>query len=131
MKSTTTKATENKKASITHICSKCGHSYTEEIAPIKVEASLTGSGVTITDGVYYTRSFEVTASGGYGNYKYKFEAGSNLLRDYSSSNYITVRGNTLIDYATIKITVMDEIGQKTVYKITGGGNYVDSYVEYE
>ena len=126
-----TKATSTTKVKVLFLCNICQHSHLEEFDPITVSAKLTGSGFIISTGTYYTRSFDVTAIGGYGNYKYKFEAGSNLLRDYSSSNEITVQGNAFIDLATITITVMDEAGQKTVYMIKGDGSYVDSYVIYE
>ena len=53
------------------------------------------------------------------------------MQDYSTDNSITVYGGSFIDYAIIKITVMDEIGQKTVYEIQGDGSYVDSYVVYD
>ena len=126
-----TKATETTNLRILFVCERCQSSHSQEYGSIVVSSQLTGSGIIISGGTYYTRSFEVTASGGYGNYMYKFESGSNLLRDYSSNNEITVQGNALIDIATITITVMDEAGQKTVYKIKGDGRYVESYVVYD
>ena len=126
-----TKATAESNASILFTCNTCEHSYTEIVSPINVIVELTGTGITVSGSVYYSRSFEVTASGGFGRYQYRFESGSNLLQDYTTDNTITVYGNSLIDYATIKITVMDEIGQKTVYEIKGNGSYVNSYVLYE
>ena len=124
-------ATATSFAKFVYDCDNCDYSNEEEITPINVSASLTGSGLSIGNVTRYTRSFEVNASGGYGQYKYKFEAGTNLLQDYSASNEITVSGNAFIDLAVIKITVMDEAGQKTVYEIQGDGTYVDSYVIYD
>ena len=93
---------------------------------------MTGTGLTVgSGGTYYSRSFKVEASGGYGKYQYKFESGGTLLQDYSNDSEITIYGYALIDYATITITVMDEIGQKTVYKIKGNGTYVESYIVYD
>ena len=126
-----TDATSESNAVVKYSCSICEYSYTEEATPITVSASLTGSGLIISTGTYYTRSFEVTASGGVGQLQYKFEAGTNLLRDFSTDNEITVQGNAFIDLATIKITVTDEIGQKTIYEIRGDGSYVDSYIVYD
>lgn len=125
-------ATPTSFAKLVYDCDNCDYSKEDEIAPINVSASLTGSGmVWIGSGMKYSRSFEVKASGGCGQYKYKFESGSNLLQDYSTSNEIEVYGNALIDLAVIKITVMDEAGQKTVYEIKGDGTYVDSYIIYD
>ncbi len=129
---TITKATEDRKASVKFDCKVCNESHTEDFDSITVYASLTGSGITMTGGgMYYTRSFEVTAFGGYGEYQYKFESGSTLLQDYSTSNEVEVYGNVFVDSATITITVKDELGQKTVYQIKGNGSYVDSYAIYE
>lgn len=129
---TVTKATTGSKASVKYDCSVCGESHIEEFGQISVSAALTGSGMTMTGGgMYYTRSFTVTASGGYGKYQYKFESGSNILQDFSTSNEIEIYGNIFVDSATVTITVMDEAGQKTVYEIKGNGSFVDSYVIYE
>ena len=129
---TITKATAEHKASVKFDCKVCNESHTEDFDSITVYVSLIGSGMTMTGGgMYYTRSFEVTAFGGYGEYQYKFESGSNLLQDYSTSNEVEVYGNIFVDSATITITVKDELGQKTVYQIKGNGSYVDSYVIYE
>ena len=125
-------ATPTSFAKLVYDCDNCDYSREEEITPINVSASLTGSGTVVSNGgVWYTRSFEVSASGGYGQYKYKFESGSNLLQDYSTSNEVEAYGNMFVDLAVIKITVMDEAGQKTVYEIKGDGTYVDSYIIYD
>ena len=129
---TITKATAESKAKVKLDCNVCQESHTEDVEQISVSAQLTGSGMTMTGGgMYYTRSFAVTATGGYGEYMYKFESGSNLLQDFSTSNEIEIYGNVFVDAAIIKITVMDEAGQKTVYEIKGNGSFVDSYVIYE
>ena len=127
-----TKATENSKASVKLTCKTCGDVRTETVEPLSVYAELTGSGITMTGGgMYYTRSFTVTVSGGYGEYQYKFESGSNLLQDFSALNECEVYGNVFVDAAEITITVKDEAGQQTVYVIKGNGTYVDSYVVYD
>ena len=129
---TITKATAENNASVKFDCKTCGTSETKEYTPIAVYASLTGSGMTwIGSGMYYTRSFEVTASGGYGEYQYRFASGSNILQDFSSSNECEIYGNVFIDLSTITITVKDEVGQQTVYEIKGNGSYINSYVIYE
>ena len=118
-------------ALLTLDCTVCGHSETNEIAPISVYAELTNSGVEINySGRWYYRSFEVTASGGYGEYLYQFETGNTVFQSFSSSNSSTVYGNmfSVGDGMSVKITVMDEIGQQTVYIIQGNGAYIDSYV---
>ena len=81
-------------------------------------------------GMYYTRSFEVTATGGYGEYQYKFDGGS-WIEDFSSDNTIEIQGNAFIDLAEITVTVKDEAGQQTVYTFKGNGSYVNSYIIYE
>ena len=127
-----TKATENSKASVELTCQYCKDIRTETIEPLAISAYLTGTGTTMTGGgIYYTRSFAVIVSGGYGEYQYKFESGSNLLQDYSTSNEIEVYGNVFIDSAIITITVIDEAGQKAVYEIYGNGSYFNSYIVYE
>ena len=128
---TITPATIESKASILFNCKNCEYFYSQEIPPITISASLTGSGLIVSSGTYYTRSFTVTASGGYGKYKYKFSSGTNVLLDYSESNTITVQGNALIDLARITISVIDEAGQESIYIIRGDGTYIDSYVNYK
>ena len=129
---TITNATTENKASVKFDCKICHYSESKEVDRITVSVQLTGSGITMTGGgMYYTRTFEVTASGGYGEYQYKFESGSNLLQDFTTSNEIEIQGNVFVDNAEIKVTVMDGTEQKTVYIVKGNGSFVDSYVIYE
>ena len=129
---TITNATAENKASVKFDCKICHYSESKEFDRITVYVELTGSGITMTGGgMYYTRTFEVTASGGYGEYQYKFESGSNLLQDFTTSNEIEIYGTVFVDYAEIKVTVMDGTEQKTVYIVKGNGSFVDSYVIYE
>ena len=126
-----TKATAESKASVKFDCNVCKESYTEEIEQIRVSAQLTDSGMTMTGGgMYYTRSFEVTATGGYGEYQYKFDGGS-WIEDFSPDNTIEIQGNSFVDLAEITVTVKDEAGQQTVYIFKGNGSYGDSYIIYE
>ena len=131
---TLSKATPNNKASIRFDCKTCGHSETIEYDPIDVYAYLTESGVTIdSSGTWYYRSFEVSASGGYGEYEYKFETYAGVFQNFSTSNSTTAYGNmfSVGDGMEVIITVKDQAGQQTVYIIRGNGSFVDSYVIYE
>lgn len=127
------KATAENKAIVKSDCNQCDYSSTQEVDPITVSAWFTGSGVMMTSQVYYYRSFEATASGGYGDYLYKFESGSTLVQDFSKKNSVTIYGNmySVGSGMEVKITVSDAAGQKTVYIIRGDGTCINTYPIYE
>lgn len=130
--SVVSKATAESKAVIKYSCISCANTYTEEVEPINVVVTAGGVGMTITDNVYYTKSFTVTASGGYGKYKYKYQCG-NFIQDFTERSSITLQGNvfSIGDFMQVTVTVMDEIGQKTVYIVKGDNTLVDTYVIYD
>jgi hypothetical protein len=112
-KETVNKPTDTSGAFIQYDCQVCGHSYTKDIAPISVSATMTGMSSAVGPwGSSYSYSYSVHASGGYGQLQYKFTDGSYVVRDWSTSSYITVSGS-----GTLTVTVKDEIGQTAVYKI--------------
>ena len=125
------KATAESKAKITYSCSNCSHCVSEEVEPISISVKVS-SGFTIINNFNGPfASFEVTANGGYGEYLYKYEW-QDKMQDFSKKDSIELLGNAFSDpsSATVIITVMDEIGQKSVY-VTRGNTCLDKYVVYE
>lgn len=133
-----TPATLESNASVIYKCQICHYSYTEGISPITLTVSLTGSGTTYTsNGIFDIRTFTVTASGGYGSYKYKYEVYSSQnasspseIADYSNNAKYSYTASYGIRFSMLKVTVVDEAGQMAVYKIMGNGTFVDSYIKY-
>ena len=105
--------TDTTGASIKYDCKECGYSYTKEIPPISVSAYMTGMSSSVGPwGSYYSYTYRVNASGGYGTFEYKYTSGSSIVQDWTTSSSITVTGRGIL-----RVTVKDEIGQTAVYDI--------------
>ena len=131
------KATETVKALIEYECTVCNYAYSEEAEPLTVSVGFEGTGLIFGQQMYYTRSFYVYVSGGFGICEYEVadDSTDNVIIDYqqldSISAYFTVQGNMFIDNAFIRVTVRDEAGQKCVYVVRGNGDFVETYTVYE
>lgn len=114
---------------IIYTCTNCTESYEKTIEEIVVSVQLTGtSSATINGYGSYSKSYAVSATGGYGSLQYKFEVytsvtaskpSSNLTKDFSSDNTygISYRGyeNAISGYI-LQVTVKDEAGNQTIYR---------------
>ena len=124
----------DRQAQVVHNCTRCSHQYSEYVPRIQVKVTLTSSGISMTNVIRYTREFKVEATGGYGTYRYKYEVYSYngagtpaLTEDFSKESefgYSSTGSN--VDNTVLKVTVIDDVGNETVYRITGGGDFVDS-----
>lgn len=118
-------------SNITYSCQNCDSSYDQLIEEISVSVQFDGmSSATINGYGSYTNYYVVTATGGYGDYKYKYEVFSDsnstvpmshLTRDLSSeSEYaISYRGYMgAISGYVLQVTVIDEAGNTAVCRYT-------------
>lgn len=119
-------------------CGKCLYSYDKQVENITVTVVLSGIGTSFThSGVRYERSFSVTAKGGHGQYNYKYEVFQYkssgepvLVKDFCDSrSYGYYGNNSLVDNTVLKVTVIDEIGNKTICRVYGSGTFIDSWTE--
>ena len=114
---------------ITYTCANCPNSYEKQVEEIVVSVRHTGTSSATMNGYgSYSKIYSVSASGGYGEYQYKFEVytsataskpNANLTKDFSDDNSfgISYRGyeNAISGYI-LQVTVKDEAGNQTIYR---------------
>ncbi|MBE6687243.1 MAG: hypothetical protein E7591_08445 [Ruminococcaceae bacterium] len=133
---TGTNKTASNRIEVMYKCAKCYDEYTKLTDPITVDVDLTGTSISITtNGMRYSRTFSVSASGGYGRYKHKYEVYAyksattpSLTEGFSSTSSFGYSAASGIDNTVLKVTVTDEVGNTTVYRAYGSGTYIDSLI---
>lgn len=132
-----TNKNDSNRVEITYKCTTCSNEYTKTTDPIVVDVDLSGTGITIINGsMRYERTFSVSARGGQGRLKYKYEVYASksssspaLTEGFSTSTSFGYSAAYGIDSTVLKVTVTDEVGNITVYRVYGSGSYIDSWTE--
>ena len=116
-------------STITYTCTNCHDSYKKTVDEIVVSVRNTGTtSATINGYESHSKTYSVSASGGYGEFQYKFEVYTsataskpiaNLTKDFSNdaSYGISYKGSEdAISGYILQITVKDEANNQTIYR---------------
>ncbi|MBQ8408756.1 MAG: hypothetical protein IJY39_07810 [Clostridia bacterium] len=110
-------------------CTRCQSTFEETISELSVSVAQTSSSMATINGYgSYSRTYSASASGGYGEYQYKFEVFStpsssspisHLTQDFSSSSSCTLSTRNSYGFGLsgyiLKVTVKDSIGNQKEY----------------
>ncbi len=116
-------------SNVTYKCVDCSDTYEKTVDEIVVSVQHTGTtSITLNGYGAYSKTYTASASGGCGNYQYKFEIyvsstanypSSTLTKDFSDNNSYSIqyRGNeNAISGYILQVTVKDDVGNQTVYR---------------
>lgn len=107
---------------ITYTCGNCAEAKEETISKISISADVYP---TINIGGWYQSvGCDVTATGGYGTYQYKYEIFTSetattpgLTEEFSDSNYIGWSSRFYCNGHVVQITVRDEAGNEETIRV--------------
>ena len=118
-------------ATISYTCIKCSLPVNEELSDIDIKYSRVEWGTMWgTSGTYNYATFSINATGGYGDYQYRFEVYNSryamvadLTKDYSANNTFAFQSTGSLTNALLKVYVRDNYGNESWVKVGVGNVY--------
>ena len=115
---------------ITYKCANCSDTYEKTVDEIDISIQYNGTSSSSTINGYgsYSKFYVASASGGYGNYEYKFEIFASDTANNSNTSFpeiffndnsciITYTGyENMINGYILQITVKDSAGNQAIYR---------------